>query len=278
MQFATVFVPDQTEETAALARTTDLCIAAHQDDIEIMAYGPISACYEQQTRHFTGVCAADGAGSPRCGAFADYTDEQMKLARIEEQKEAARIGKYSAQVFLGYPSSALKDAADLEATESIAQVLLATRPKIVYTHNFADKHDTHVAVALRTLAALRKVRNTYRPEHFYGLEVWRDLDWMRDQDKICFDTAKNPEIAKRLLTVYESQVAGGKRYNLAAIGRRYANATFFESHAVDVSTSQSFGMDMTALITNDQTPQAFIAEQIAAFAEEVKTRLSHLPA
>ena len=34
---AEIFVPDGTPMPDALARTTHICIAAHQDDIEIMA-------------------------------------------------------------------------------------------------------------------------------------------------------------------------------------------------------------------------------------------------
>lgn len=276
MRESEVYIPDGRAEAEALARTTDLCIAAHQDDIEIMAYGAISACYEQENRHFTGVCAADGSGSPRCGAFADCTDEEMKKIRILEQKTAADLGKYTAQIFLGFPSSQLKNVSDPAPVEEIAKLLLQTRPQVVYTHNFADKHDTHVAVALRTLAALRAIKDTYRPDKLYALEVWRGLDWVRDCDKVCFDTANYPELAERLLTVYESQVAGGKRYDLAALGRRYANATFFESHAVDVSGSQSFGLDMTELIDSEETPASYIARQIDAMAKEVSQRIARL--
>ena len=39
---AVVFIPDGTEEMAGIARTTHLAISAHQDDIEFMAYAPIS--------------------------------------------------------------------------------------------------------------------------------------------------------------------------------------------------------------------------------------------
>ena len=41
------FVPDGASPEAALARTTHLCIAAHQDDIEIMAYHGIAECFGQ---------------------------------------------------------------------------------------------------------------------------------------------------------------------------------------------------------------------------------------
>ena len=44
-----------------------------------------------------------------------------------------------------------------------------------------------------------------------------------------------------LLRVFQSQIAGGKRYDLASLGRRLANATFFESHAVDQSEAIVWG-------------------------------------
>lgn len=44
---ARVYVPDGAELSAALSRTTDLCICAHQDDAEIMAFCAVSACYER---------------------------------------------------------------------------------------------------------------------------------------------------------------------------------------------------------------------------------------
>lgn len=38
---AEIYIPDNMLEEQALARTTHLCFAAHQDDIEIMAADPI---------------------------------------------------------------------------------------------------------------------------------------------------------------------------------------------------------------------------------------------
>ena len=45
---ADFFVPDGTALAAALARTTHLCLAAHQDDIEIMAYHGIAECWPKR--------------------------------------------------------------------------------------------------------------------------------------------------------------------------------------------------------------------------------------
>src|SRR5579872_4463797 len=107
---ADLFVPDGTAPDAALARTTHLCIAAHQDDIEIMAYNGIAECFGQRDRWFTGVVATNGAGSPRAGIYGDYTDDEMQKVRLVEQRKAAYVGEYSAQLQLGFTSSEVKNA------------------------------------------------------------------------------------------------------------------------------------------------------------------------
>ncbi len=60
-----IFIPDPLPIEQALARTTHLCISAHQDDIEIMAAQPILECFQQKDKWFTGVVVTDGRGSPR---------------------------------------------------------------------------------------------------------------------------------------------------------------------------------------------------------------------
>ena len=50
---------------AALARTTHLCVIAHQDDIEINAYPAVAECYGRSDKFFTGVVMTNGAGSAR---------------------------------------------------------------------------------------------------------------------------------------------------------------------------------------------------------------------
>ena len=76
---AVLYISDGAVEGAAMARTTHMAISAHQDDIEFMAYAPIVACFGQADKWFSGVVVTDGAGSPRSGLYADYTDEEMKM-------------------------------------------------------------------------------------------------------------------------------------------------------------------------------------------------------
>ena len=170
---AEIFVPDGLLAEKALARTTHLCIAAHQDDIEIMAAGPVLDCFQREDKWFSGVVVTDGRGSPRDGIYEHYNDEEMRLVRFKEQRKAATIGEYAAQIMLDYPSKVVKDASHRSPVEDIASLLKYTQPQFVLTHNMADKHDTHVAVALRVVAAIRSLPEDERPLKLYGCEVWR---------------------------------------------------------------------------------------------------------
>lgn len=255
---------------------THMCIAAHQDDIEIMAFGPISECYDNEEKSFAGVVVTDGAGSPRTGEFADMSDEQMKEVRVSEQRKAADIGKYRAAIQLGFPSRVVKNPNCEEPENAIYDLLMKIRPEFLYTHNLADKHETHVAVALRTIAAVKRMPEEIRPRVFVALEVWRSLDWVCDEDKVRIDTARYPEVARELLTVHRSQVDGGKRYDNAAIGRRFANATFFASHDTDECVSMNFGLDLMPLVNGSQSPTEFIDGYIDGFKAEVNTVIERL--
>ena len=271
---AEIFVPDGLPEEQALARTTQMAIAAHQDDIEIMAAGPILECFQQTEKWFTGVVATDGRGSPRDDLYRNYTDEEMRTVRFKEQKKAAIVGEYAAQVLLDYPSKIIKDGKNRQPVEDLTSLLRTAQPEIVYTHNLADKHDTHVAVALRVIAAIRRLPAAQRPRKLYGCEVWRDLDWMVDVDKVSFNISEHENLQAALLGVFDSQITGGKRYDLASMGRRRANATYFESHGVDVTTGMSYAMDLTPLVFNRVLDiSAYVQEFIQRFEQDVTSRL-----
>ena len=273
---ADLYIPDGAPCPAALSRVTDLCVGAHQDDIEIMACAPILHCYGRAEKWFAGVVVTDGGGSPRTGIYADYTNEDMMRARAEEQRTAAAIGKYAAQFQLAWPSGQVKKPDNPVLDGELRDILLACAPETLYTHNLADKHDTHVAVTLHVLRALRQLPPELRPKKVYSMEVWRGLDWLCDEDKTPFDTSPHPNLSAALLGVYDSQIAGGKRYDLATVGRRLANATFFASHGVDETDSLAFALDITPLVEQDLDPIEFINRYIENFKNEVNERIGKL--
>lgn len=272
-----IYVPDSTPAAAALARTTHLSIAAHQDDIEIMSMAGILACFNQPDRWFTGCVVTDGAGSPRDGVYARFTDAEMMSVRRTEQKKAAFVGEYSAQVFLDYPSKEIKSAAESGPREDLAALISACGAETLYLHNLCDKHDTHVAVSLRAIAAIRSLPAASRPKQLYGCEVWRDLDWLVDSDKVVFDCGGHENLAAALLGVFDSQIAGGKRYDLATLGRRRAHATYHQSHSVDAAELINFGMDLTPLLTDDAIdPVEFACEHVRRLEKDVRDRMAKL--
>lgn len=275
-EYSEIYIPGQEEEALALQRTTHLAIAAHQDDIELMALSGILECFGASDKYFTGVVTSDGAGSPRNALYKDFSDDEMKKVRIKEQKKAAHIGDYSAMVMLGYSSKEIKTN-NKYVIEDYIKLIQATKPDVVYTHNLADKHDTHVAVAIRVVEALRSMPESEKPKKVYGCEVWRDLDWVVDDEKVLFDTSAHPNVANALISVFDSQICGGKRYDLASAGRRIAHATYGASHSVDKADSVSYAMDLTPLIYDNEIDiTEYIVGYINKFENDVKSRLNKL--
>ena len=274
---AEIFIPDDTPVEAALARTTHLAVGAHQDDLEIMAYHGISACMSSNRHYFTGVVATSGGGSSRTGPYSDLTDEEMAAVRRHEQRKAAVMGEYGALFQLGYESSEVKDSKDLRLVEDLESIFLAARPETVYLHNPADRHDTHVASFLRALAALRRLPAEARPARVLGCEVWRDLDWLGDDEKVALDVSDRPHVAASLVGLFDSQIGGGKRYDLATQGRRLAHATYHESHASDDAAALTFAMDLTVLVDDPGlSPARFTLDRIERFRKDVSDRLHDL--
>ncbi len=273
---ADIFVPENSlSPQQALGRTTHLCIAAHQDDIEIMAYHGIAECFGRTDRWFGGVVVTDGSGSPRTGAYAPFTDEQMQSVRRREQRKAAYVGDYSIQLQLAHPSAAVKDPVNAAVQADLAAILAVATPEVVYLHQPADKHDTHIAVFAHALRALRALPAARRPKRVLGCEVWRDLDWLCDADKILLDVSAHPNVAAALVGVFDSQITGGKRYDLASAGRRLANATYHTSHATDKCQGISWAMDLTPLVLDPALSVAdYTQSLIQRFAADVAGRLA----
>lgn len=272
---ADVYIPDGLDTKQALQRTTHLAISAHQDDLEIMAFHGIVECFGNADHWFTGVVCTNGAGSPRAGIYVDYTDEDMQQIRLQEQRTAAQIGQYAAMLQLGYPSSAIKDSKNTQPEEDLLTILKATHPQVVYTHNPADKHATHVGVLASVVKAIRALPQDERPETLYGCEVWRDLDWLPDDRKVVLDVSAHENLAAALLGVFDSQIAGGKRYDLATMGRRRANATYLASHATDVIEQATYAIDLSPLLRDDSLDvAAFTLELIDEFRTLVQQQLT----
>jgi LmbE family N-acetylglucosaminyl deacetylase len=208
----------------------------------------MGSTYFGQSFRIEGVSCTDGAGSSCSGPYAEYGDKAMKAVRMKEQQVAAQIGQYSFMEQLAHSSAAAKEAVQRSArVDDLETILKAIRPTVVYTHNPFDKHATHVGVLLAVIEAIGRLRREERPRHLFGCEVWRGLDWLPDEMKVVRPLDAHPNLAAALNGVFDSQITGGKRYDLAVEGRRRANATFFDSHSVDNAQRVAYAVDLTGL-------------------------------
>lgn len=273
---AEIYLPDGLALDEALSRTTHLAVGAHPDDVELIGYPGILECFGRSDRWFTGVVTTDGSGSPRGGAYAACSDEQMRGIRRREQKKAAMVGEYAAVGFLDYSSAGLKEPSEAKVVGDLEALLTLTRPTVVYTHNLADRHDTHVATALRVVDACRRLEPAARPKQLLGGEVWRDLDWLSEGDKVILDVSGHENLGGALLGVFDSQMEG-KRYDVAALGRRRAHATFHQSHGIEPATGLAFAMDLTPLVEDvSLDPAAHVAAILGRFVADVRDRVARL--
>ncbi|MGC3957778.1 MAG: PIG-L family deacetylase [Verrucomicrobiota bacterium] len=271
---AEIFVPDRKPVAQAFKRITHLGIGAHQDDLEFMAFHGILAGLDQPKRWFGGITCTDGAGSSRAGVYELFTDAQMTKLRHAEQNAAAVIGRYGVMVQLNHPSRLVKDPSNPALKNDLKQILTIAQPQAVYTHNLADKHDTHIGVVVAAIQAMHELPRAQRPRQVIGCEVWRNLDWLSDTAKVLMDVSGRDNLAAALNGVFDSQIAGGKRYDLATAGRRAANATFFESHATDRATQVIFGMDLSPLVADESLDIVdFVCGWIDHFRADVRQKL-----
>jgi LmbE family N-acetylglucosaminyl deacetylase len=249
---AQVFVPDGTKWEAACARVTHLVVAAHADDVEIMAWHAVL-----HAERLAAVIVTDGRDS---------------TARFLEQKRAASLGHYAAVIWLDHASPDVRQPAYAAVASDLSAILSTVRARWVYTHNLADRHDTHVAVALHTVRALRA--NPSSVERVLGCEVWRALDWLQPQDKVILDVGSLDQRVMPLIAAFHSQIAA-KRYDLAAAARKRANATFLDPHAADQSTALEYAMDLTPLVRDPTLDIArWTLQFVERFARDVEARLS----
>ncbi|HOW98098.1 MAG TPA: PIG-L family deacetylase [Kiritimatiellia bacterium] len=256
---ASLLVPDGRPADQALAGISHLGIGAHPDDAEIIALHGILACRE--TRGFGAVICAHGG-------------ERVRDVRRREQEEAARMGRYGILAMLDHRSADLKGPA-VSALEADIQALFgAARPETVYTHHPADRHETHVAVSLAVVRALRRLPPDRRPKSLYGVEVWGSLDWLPAEGRIELNVSSGGTLAAELIRVFRSQIEGGKRYDAAAAGRRAANATFADPYAPDRARELCLAMDLTPLLRDPGLDAGrYVARLLDSFRREALDRV-----
>lgn len=267
---ADLFFPKPCGDGLDLSACTHLGIGAHADDLEFMALHGILECYGSATKQFCGITCTDGLGSARGSDYQQLSDREFIELRADEQRSAAEIGQYHFMAQLSHPSRHAQNAAHRSGlVEDIFQILQRAEPEEIYTHNPFDKHPTHVGVLEACLEAIHQLPADSRPRKVWGCEVWRGLDWLPDSLKVLQDVSEHADLAESLNACFQSQISGGKRYDLAVEGRRRANATFSNPRALDAESRLQIAIDLSPLIHEDMPLPAFKASVMKRFESEI---------
>ena len=274
---ADLFLSQKGNSQQTLATTTHLGIGAHADDLEILAFPGITACLNHSTQRFSGVVVTNGAGAPRSGSYSQTPDQELIRLRQEEQRQAAKLGQYASVIQLGFPSAEIRHGPNPALVGDLLQILKATAPQVLYLHNPADRHETHLAVLSASLAALRQLPASSRPKEIYGCEVWGDLDWVPSSKIVRLSCPAPEDFGPSLLRCFRSQVEGGKRYDLAAAGRRRAQATFADAYSPDQAQEVVLALDLLPLLESGAPSLAeFVSGLINEFREQATDRIKRM--
>ena len=95
------------------------------------------------------------------------------------------------------------------------------------------------------------------------------MAWLPDSEKTVHDVSAHPDLATSLNRVFDSQIAGGKRYDLAVEGRRLANATFFDAHSVDEADRVQYATDLSSLISGENSLRNLMNEKLDLLNQEI---------
>lgn len=256
-----------------LERTTHLCIAAHPDDVEIMAFHGINECFLSESNYFTAVIVTDGRGGERCKSYSAMSDDEFINVRKQEQIKASLIGEYNAVIFLNHSSEILKNNQHDRAIIDILNILNLSKPRYIYTHSPFDNHNTHTAVCNSLIVAAKLYENYSTIRNIYGCEVWGSLDWLPVTRKVGLDVSSNINLQRALLGVFDTQMARGKFFDEASIGKRKYNATFESALSEDRSLGLTYAIELKKTLEPTETLQSFITNVINEFSLQVKKNL-----
>jgi LmbE family N-acetylglucosaminyl deacetylase len=262
---------DMEDLPSALESCTHLGVGAHPDDLEVMAHHGILQCFGSAKHNFFGVTCTTGGGSTRSSQFENLSEEEFIEKRKQEQILSATKGEFCGCALLGFCSQEIKNQYNQSLLKDLIQVIEGSQPEVVYTHNLFDKHKTHVSVTLHLIEALKMVG--HRPKSFFGVEVWRSLDWLADEKKQVL-AVEDPQMVRDLIDCHQTQTSE-KKYHEATLGRMRANATFFDALKSDQDGYQLFALDYLPLLQG-QTLKSFYQEHIQEFQDSLETNLQGL--
>ena len=198
--------------------------------------------------------------------------EEMQQVRLLEQRKAAYVGEYACQIQLAFTSSEVKNPKETAVVEDLAKILLRRQPRVrLPAQSRRQARYARRRHHARHRRAARRARPSQAEEGLWLRSLARPgLDARRRQAGAAGVSARS-NIAAALVGVFDSQVSGGKRYDLATAGRRLAHATYYASHGTDQETALNFAMDLTPLV---EDPSLSVADYVLSLVDRFRADVS----
>lgn len=204
--------------------STLLAVGCHPDDLSIF-FGGTLARYADEGWTVIGVTVDEGRGSPH--SFEMDPDTLVATRSRELAWEASRLG-YRLEHF-ALPG-VKTDETRAAALERLVDLILADPPELVITHNLADAHASHVAVAQLALRALLVAKE--REPRLVLPEVWQGDGWEPvHYPNVRVDVTQYMNIKMAAISQHASQIYDTP-YLMGAWGLNLYRAGFASSHTV----------------------------------------------
>ncbi|NBX24082.1 MAG: aminotransferase class V-fold PLP-dependent enzyme [Microbacteriaceae bacterium] len=206
-------------------------------------------------------------------------------------RESARDAFLDALAVTGNPSSVHRDgqaarALVEDARERVARVFSCDPIEVIFTSGGTESVNLGVTGFFRSARATDARRDRIvvpEAEHHATLDTvvaleseGAILDWVPVDKVVRLPCPAPADFGPNLLRVFRSQVEG-KRYDLAAAGRRRAQATFADAYQADQAEEVVLALDLKPLVQDPKLSLAdFVSPLIGNFQKQTMERIRRL--
>jgi hypothetical protein len=152
------------------------------------------------------------------------TDDAMRTIRQREQEKAAVVGEYAAVVMLDRTSADVQGPGHVALVQELTDLLRAARPEVVYTHSPRTGIRRTYRWSSPPWPPAARCPPASAPRESSAARCGATSSGSPQRTRSRSDVSGRDSMGAALMGVFESQIVGGKRYDLAVPARRLAHA------------------------------------------------------
>jgi LmbE family N-acetylglucosaminyl deacetylase len=182
-----------------------LVVVAHPDD-EVLGCGGTIAKHKDIGDEVTVLIMADGVNS---------RDEKFKSESVDERRSCAQqansILKVDDLIFLSFPDNEMDTVPLLEVIKSIENIMIESRPDVIYTHSLSDLNIDHCVVHNASITACRALPGQSVNQLLF-FEVPSSTEWRNSSSNNIFnpnwfsDISDTLDVKLEALSAYEKEL------------------------------------------------------------------------